>query len=65
MLERGANLKIGIPLNIAAQEDDTDMIYFFIEHGCEVNEFCKEDETPLYVACSKGNTNAVSMLLDQ
>ncbi|CAI9725691.1 ankyrin-3-like isoform X1 [Octopus vulgaris] len=53
------------PLHIAIAAHNIKAVRFFIESGCELNKCNTNGQTPLLLACEKGDDEVVEMLLAQ
>ena len=50
-------------LHFAVLSQNVECVLFFLEQGCDVNEFNRYAETPLHWACKLGYTKIVEILL--
>ncbi len=53
------------PLDVAAAEDNTEVVQLLLSHGANINATDKIGRTPLHIAAGEGNNDRVEMQLDK
>jgi len=53
------------PLTVAAFNGNSDLIEFFLMHGCNVNHTDRFNRTPIFYAIDQGHHDAIALLIEE